>query len=178
MLDFKYKVIFFVLLILSFLILLSGKAWHDQKSFRDYRASLLFPTYIDKTIPDIDIIDVNGEKISREDLLSGRSILHFWATWCKSCEQELYSISRLKRDGLKIYCISIDESKSDAIEYLKTRGIDIPLYFDVDHKTANRLGSYKFPETYLIKNGRIVLKFEGPRDWDNKTLLDFIMEKL
>jgi len=176
MLDYKYKVFFFILLILSLALLIAGKVYFERTTYKDYRASLFFPVYINRALGDIDIVDMNGREVKREELTSGKVLLHFWATWCKSCEEELYSISRFKREGLKVFCISIDESKEEAMEYLKRRGIEMPVYFDEGQKSARRLGSYKFPETYLVKDGRIILKFEGPRNWDNKSLIDFIME--
>ncbi|MGC8927907.1 MAG: TlpA family protein disulfide reductase [Myxococcota bacterium] len=125
-------------------------------------------------MPDITIFDEKGVEIKRDSLSKGLVALHFWATWCSSCERELDSISKLTEKKISLYCISIDDDPTEAIEYLKKLNLKLPLYFDRNSVVAKRLGSSKFPETYILYNGKIILKFEGPRDWENKELIEFI----
>jgi thioredoxin-like negative regulator of GroEL len=42
--------------------------------------------------------------------------------------------------------------------------------FDPKWEVANRYGTDKLPETYLVVNGRVIRKFIGMTDWDNPEL--------
>ncbi|MCX7944610.1 MAG: redoxin domain-containing protein [Deltaproteobacteria bacterium] len=142
------------------------------------KASSFFPVYLNTTLPPLRLTDMEGNVITENELRSGKFLLHFWATWCKSCEQELFSISGIKTTDIKIMCISIDDEPIDAINFLKNRNLNLNLYFDKAGKMAKILGSHKFPETYIIKNGKIVIKFEGPRNWEDKELINFILREI
>lgn len=174
MISDRYKTIFFAFLLLSFSVFILGLYFVDLKSEKLIKASLFFPVYLDKKLPEISIYNAEGSVVKSDLLSKGLVLLHFWATWCSSCEKELYSLSNLNREKFSLFCISIDENPSDAIEYFKKRDLKIPLYFDKNSNVAKTLGSSKFPETYVLYNGKIILKFEGPRDWAEKDLIEFI----
>ena len=42
--------------------------------------------------------------------------------------------------------------------------------FDPNWKVANRYGTDKLPETYLVVHGQVVRKFVGMTDWDDPAL--------
>lgn len=170
----KIRLSFFFLLLSSSLLLIAVKVYTNSRSEDLIKASMFFPIYLAQELPDINLVDESGNSISRDDISDGIVILHFWATWCKSCEQELYSISKIEAKDIKFFCISIDENSEAAVDFIKQRGLNLDLYFDKGGKSARLLGSFKFPETYVLVNGKIVMKFEGPRNWEDSDLMEFI----
>lgn len=178
MISFRYKTIFFFILLSSFLLLLYGKYHADKVNAEGLKAVMYFPVYLDKRLQNFSIMGPEEKILNKEYFSDGIFFLHFWATWCKSCEEELRSISRSEENNSRFLCISVDERREDAIQYVRQRELNINLFFDRGGEAARSLGSTKFPETYVVKNGRIILKFEGPRDWDNSSFIDFIHKYL
>lgn len=171
----KIRIAFFLLLITSFSVLLTGRylIWNKHKEL--INAAVFFPVYLDKvSLPQISLTDTNDKTITEKELSNGLFLLHFWATWCKSCEKELFEISRINKEGIKIICISVDEDPQEALRFVKERNLDINLMFDKGGNNAKILGTSKFPETYVINNGKVILKFEGPRNWTDENLIKFI----
>jgi thioredoxin-like negative regulator of GroEL len=50
--------------------------------------------------------------------------------------------------------------------------------FDPNWEVANRYGTDKLPETYLVVNGQVVRKFVGMTDWDAAALRQEIQTRL
>jgi thioredoxin-like negative regulator of GroEL len=44
------------------------------------------------------------------------------------------------------------------------------VFFDPRWEVANRYGTEKLPETYLVVNGQVVRKFVGMTNWDDPQL--------
>ncbi len=160
----------------SFFCLLYIKYRTEKVNEYEVKASLYFPAYLEKRPVKFSLMDSSRNIFDSNNLSKGVYFLHFWATWCKSCEEELLSISTIKEKEFNFFCISVDEELEVAINYLKDRNINCPFLFDRGGEVAKKLGSIKFPETYIVKNGNIILKFEGPRDWRDSGLLDFIRD--
>jgi len=69
-------------------------------------------------LPAVDIKNIDGTTFNTSKITNdGPIFLSFWATWCKPCIKELIAIDENYIDwqeeiGLKVYAISIDDSKS------------------------------------------------------------------
>ncbi len=175
----KIRTGFFVLFVVSLFLLFAVKHITDKANEELARASAYFPVYLNTPMPEISLTDIEGRNITEEDLTGKVVLLHFWATWCKSCEQELFGISKIQTvEGVRIFCVSVDEKPEDAVNFLKERNLGLTLLFDIEGKAAKKLGSSKFPETYVVSNKKILLKFEGPRNWEDKNFTDFIKKTI
>lgn len=105
-------------------------------------------------------------------------ILHFWATWCGPCLQELPEILQMaetyRAQGYSFVAIAVDDSWSTLETFfarnphlapLRDRSV---LILDPDAKIANTFGSSRFPETFLINSAMIIdNKFIGAQNWSH-----------
>lgn len=104
-------------------------------------------------------------------------VLHFWATWCAPCVEELpgllaYSREIKKDPSIELLAVSVDDDFKTVSSWLKERGAsDLPIALDPGRRVATRMGTEKFPETYFLSaNGDVMAQVKGPVDWSSKEI--------
>ncbi|HEX3556621.1 MAG TPA: TlpA disulfide reductase family protein [Thermoanaerobaculia bacterium] len=127
------------------------------------------------------LYDANGRAATIGPHLAPVTLVHFWATWCPPCIQEIPALQRLTRDfagheDFSVLMVAVSDSNAKVRAFLG-RGADMVL-FDPSWEVANRYGTDKLPETYLVVNGQVVRKFVGTTDWDDAALRQEIQAKL
>ena len=125
---------------------------------------------------DFELKDKAGKTVKLSDYKGKVVLLNFWATWCKPCLEEIPSLERLtKRSesmGLVVLAVSVDKTFEEIITALPNVNLNILL--DPEKAVATKYGTVKFPETWVIdKNGKIISRFIGSRNWDSPTFVNF-----
>jgi hypothetical protein len=64
--------------------------------------------------------------------------------------------------------VAVSDSKDKVRTFLGTGSEGV--LFDPQWEVANRYGTDKLPETYLVVNRQVVRKFVGMTDWDDPVL--------
>ncbi len=121
------------------------------------------------------IIGKNNQFITLNKLLSKSGlIMHFWATWCKPCIEELPLLDQLNdqinpnSNFPQIITFAVDDNIENITSFNKI--LDTPLSLLILHDKggvfAKELGTIKFPETYLVnEKGQIIHKWIGHKNW-------------
>jgi thiol-disulfide isomerase/thioredoxin len=127
------------------------------------------------------LYDVTGRAATIGPRLAPVTLVHFWATWCPPCIQEIPALQRLARDfagheDFSVLMVAVSDSNGKVRAFLG-RGADMVL-FDPNWEVANRYGTDKLPETYLVVKGQVVRKFVGMTDWDSAPLRQEIQARL
>jgi thiol-disulfide isomerase/thioredoxin len=130
--------------------------------------------------PDLWVERSDGSRV-HVPARSGRfQIVHFWATWCPPCREELPMILELAKNNrhrLTVWAISTDPDWSIVRRYLDE---DVPAQVVRD---AGGAGSRAFrvtglPDSYLIgPDGLIRARFSGAQRWTSKEM-DRILDRL
>lgn len=122
-------------------------------------------------LPHITVTDLKGNKVNTGTFSNeGKPfIISFWATWCKPCVKELSAIAEVYEDwqaetGVKIYAISIDDSRSSA--QVKTlvngKGWEYEVYLDQNSDLKRALNVNIVPQTFVANGkGEIVWQHTG-----------------
>lgn len=130
-----------------------------------------------------------GAKLSLNDLPKNELgyIVHFWATWCPPCIEELPSVELMHRQFEKVtvahptlVTISVDEKADDVTKFLKTLGTEtqFTILFDPEAETAKALGTTRFPESYWIRpDGTVRHKWVGPQNWSSREVLSLLLPR-
>lgn len=123
-----------------------------------------------RTAPDFTLKTLKGDSVSLSQFRGKVVFLNFWATWCPPCRAELPSMSRLNevfagRDFVML-AVNVEQDKGIVEDFLKVRPHDFTVLLDPEGKAQSLYQVFRFPETFLIdKEGRIVERFLGARDW-------------
>lgn len=92
-------------------------------------------------------------------------VIHYWATWCEPCKQDMKLLAQLQtryqKAGLQIVGINVDGRRADAVEYLNQAKLPWPTLFEEggldSSPLANMLGVQTLPTMLLIDStGKVV----------------------
>jgi len=129
---------------------------------------------------------VLGRDGARRDLTSktGKGlILHFWATWCAPCREEMPAVVKFVADtkgdpNVEFLTVSADDDWKTVDAWLKEHGISgLPVALDPKGPTASLYGTTGYPETFFIApSGEIVQHVVGPMDWTSPKFRAFAAE--
>ena len=151
------------ILILSLSILMMGSLAFGSLKLGDPMPNLSGPT-------------LNGKEFSVDAQKGKILIIHFWATWCPACREEMPLLSHFYElhhlNNLEMLGVSIDRSK-DRKEVLKLiPHFSFPQVMLHEMKTNGFMDPEELPLTYLIdKKGMIRAIFKpGGQELNNKSL--------
>jgi len=126
-------------------------------------------------IPQLTIKTLDGKNFNTSEITnSGKPvILSFWALWCKPCQKELDAFNENYADwqeetGVKIYAVSIDDSRSTArvMPMVNGKSWEFEVLLDPNSDLKRAMNVNMIPHTFLLDgNGKIVSQhtsyFEG-----------------
>lgn len=120
--------------------------------------------------------ELNAELVGQAGTVApkqGRpAVLHFWATWCAPCRDELPRVLTLASNlpEVDVWCIATDEKWEAVRDYFQGQ-IPGSVVLDVGGTLARRLGVSELPDSYLVDEvGRVHARSLGPRRWDAAAL--------
>jgi thiol-disulfide isomerase/thioredoxin len=138
--------------------------------------SLLAHAQFDKTpwprsqaLPQIDVVDLQGQHWTDAKLKGQVVVLNFWATWCGPCKEEMPSLQTLhSADGTPpvVIGINVKETASTVKRFAAAQGLTFPLVLDPQGEITRRWGVRVYPTTVLIDtHGQARWRVVGEVDW-------------
>jgi peroxiredoxin len=122
--------------------------------------------------PGFTFLDKDSKSFTLSQYIGKIIFIHFWASWCKECKDELPGIQALydrkKSDpNFVFFSVIWREDPATSRKYLEDNNFDFPIYIDPGEKTAREYGVTGLPETYIIaEDGVLKKKIIGPGRWD------------
>jgi peroxiredoxin len=121
--------------------------------------------------PDFALTDLSGQAV-RLSAYRGRVVLvNLWATWCPPCRDEMPSMERLhqtlKDRGFVLLAVSQDDGGAAVVKpFVEQMKVTFSVLVDPDGEVGRKYGVWGYPESFLVdREGRIVERVIGPRDW-------------
>ncbi len=123
---------------------------------------------------DFTLPDLQGNQVQLKNIKKKMIILHFWATWCGPCREELPELEAfyrgLDKSKFALFAISADTGgKSVVTQFLAGKNYTMPILLDSSGRVTGQYQVRAFPSTYLLDgNMRIVAEINGARSWKAK----------
>lgn len=135
---------------------------------------------VGKSLPDIQLVDFDGDHASLADHNGKLIVLNLWATWCEPCRREMPALQALS-DSLDdnrfvVLGISVDDDVHNAREFLIDKDVRFTSYFDEGGAVANaELGIPLYPYTLLISpEGQLIQRVPGAREWHHDDVVEIL----
>lgn len=109
---------------------------------------------------DFALRSVEGGNMRLSEHVGEVVILHFWATWCGSCRQEIPLLGEIHdkyaRAGLVTFGINLDDDREAAATMTRTLRIAYPVLLDGRKEVSKGYRVGALPATVLIDRTGIV----------------------
>ena len=120
---------------------------------------------------DFSLVNMKGEAVSINEFRGGKTLINFWATWCRPCRKEMPMLNGvfLSQDPSDFSVVGIAIDKPEKVtQFVAELGIDFPIMvgqseaYDVMKALGNE--ALTLPYTILIDE-------EGEVVWSKNTEL-------
>ncbi len=135
-----------------------------------------------RQLPDITLKNMNGQEVSLSKYADNgkKTIISFWATWCKPCKKELTNLNELlptwrERYNAELLAISIDDARnSSKVEpYVNGKGWDFNVLLDTNKDTKRKLNYSTIPYSLIVnEKGEITYQHSGYYEGDEYEMED------
>lgn len=127
--------------------------------------------------PEIDLVDLDGQRHTLAQHRGKVLIVNFWATWCPPCREEMPSMERawqaVKDEGILLLGINVGESEDQVWTFTSNYPVSFPLLLDQDSRTIEAWPVRGLPTTFVVDpQGRLAYRAIGGRAWDDPVLLE------
>jgi peroxiredoxin len=150
----------------------------DKKSDRLYRD--LGVLKVPRINPPVDfkLKDIKGRTVRLSDFRGKVVFLNFWTTWCPPCKYEMPSMQKLydklRDENFVMVAVDLQEPVSRVKDFVKAYKLSFSVLLDSTGDVGRQFGIRSIPSTFILdKEGGIIGKVFGPREWDGKEAVDF-----
>jgi cytochrome c biogenesis protein CcmG/thiol:disulfide interchange protein DsbE len=123
-----------------------------------------------------------GREVSPENFGGKVLVLNFWATWCAPCVREIPTLNEFQRQfrdqGVVVVAVSIDKNPAKYQNFLNRFHVSFDTMRDPEADISSSYGTFQIPETYIIKNGKVVRKLISEQNWVSDDSIQFVKSLL
>jgi peroxiredoxin len=140
-----------ILLILSGLLVVAGCIKEEQRG-SDLK--------VGDMIPDFEVVMNDGRVVTDDDLKESASVVMFFHTSCRDCQQALPVMQRIydeyASESLQIVLISREEGEESIYTYWIKNGLEMPYSAQYDKKVYRKFAGTRVPRIYVNEKGGII----------------------
>ena len=142
---------------------------------------LMDPMPAKNVAADINVVDMNGDTRTLDDLKGKFVLVNFWATWCNPCKVEMPLLERLHQtlvsDKFTVLGLHVGPGPENIEEFKKLMPISFPIYVDMELEVD--WGVPGLPTTFLLNpEGRLIYRAVGKREFASDDMINFLKDKI
>ncbi len=125
-----------------------------------------------ETIPEVTFVNLQGKKITSQDLRGKVVMINFWATSCATCVKEMpemvETFKKYNAQGLEFVAVAMAyDPPNYVLNFVETRKLPFTVSLDTQGELAKSFGDIKLTPTTLVvdKDGHIIKKYVGEPDF-------------
>jgi peroxiredoxin len=106
--------------------------------------------------PAFSLPNTTGANVALEAARGHVVLVHFFATWCEPCREELPALNRLAaRAGgnVKVLAIAVADADQRVQRFFETTPVDFPVLLDRDRAVAKAWNVATLPTTFVLDAG-------------------------
>jgi thiol-disulfide isomerase/thioredoxin len=118
---------------------------------------------------------IDGRSFSLADLRGNAVVIHYWATWCEPCKQDMKLLRRLQAryKGLQLVGVNVDSTRALAAGYLQETPLPWNQLFEdgglESSPLAKAFGVQTLPTMMLVdSSGKVVRHNVRAAELDNE----------
>jgi len=133
--------------------------------------------------PDFKVVTDSGKTVTRSNFGGKLLVLHFWATWCGGCVEEIPSLEVFQREygpqGVVVLGVSVDANEKLYRRFMDKFKVSYANSRDASWDIAASYGTFQLPESYIIdSSGKVVQKVIAAQNWQNPDFVQSIKKFL
>ncbi len=118
----------------------------------------------------VPVLGVGGDSLELATVEAGKvRVVHFWATWCPSCIDELKHLDRAAlqctESNVEIVAVNVAESPEIVEVFWKEQELTLPVVIDPDGEFWRRVAPGGLPANLVWSANRWEVEI-GPRDFE------------
>lgn len=132
---------------------------------------------VGQPMADFTLSDLQGNTVQLSALRGKVVFINVWATWCPPCVEEMPTIQRLHERlhsrGLETLAVSLDALGAQVVApFMRDYRLTFTALLDSKGTIERLYRTGGVPESFIVdKQGRLVEKIVGPRDWAHPQVL-------
>ncbi len=131
--------------------------------------------------PDFNLMGMDGETHTLEDLKGKFVLVNFWATWCNPCKVEMPLLEKLhqtlKSEKFTVLGLHVGPGPENIEEFKKLMPISFPIYVDMDLEV--NWGVPGLPTTFLMDpEGKLIYRAVGKREFASDEMVNFLKSQI
>ena len=135
--------------------------------------------------PNFTLKELEGRKISLNELKGKVILLNFFSLWCSVCQKQASSFDKMdeviKNKDLVFLSVAVEGRQKDLLKYKEKFNVSIPILIDKDGSVAKAYQIKGHHETFFInREGKIVGKTFAQKDWTSasmKNLIQYLLKE-
>ena len=131
--------------------------------------------------PDFNLMGMDGETHTLDDLKGKFVLVNFWATWCNPCKVEMPLLEKLhqtlKSEKFTVLGLHVGPGPENIEEFKKLMPISFPIYVDMDLEV--NWGVPGLPTTFLMDpEGKLIYRAVGKREFASDEMVNFLKSQI
>ena len=131
--------------------------------------------------PDFNLMGMDGETHTLDDLKGKFVLVNFWATWCNPCKVEMPLLEKLhqtlKSEKFTVLGLHVGPGPENIEEFKKLMPISFPIYVDMDLEV--NWGVPGLPTTFLMNpEGKLIYRAVGKREFASDEMVNFLKSQI